>query len=100
MGNDHRWFPRSLLSGQRVRHPALPLRHRHDYAIDIHHGLPAQASQTLPEVPHPPSRMSTHRTPAQIHRVSSWHVLKRRNNTGFSRIPSRLAHRAQPIRQS
>jgi len=29
----------------------------------------------------------------------SWYRLKRRNNTGFSRMPSRLAHRAQPIRQ-
>ncbi len=27
----HGRFPRSLLSGQRVRHPALPLRHRHGY---------------------------------------------------------------------
>ena len=30
---------------------------------------------------------------------SSWCRMKRRNNTGFSRIPSRLAHRARPIRQ-
>jgi hypothetical protein len=30
---------------------------------------------------------------------SSWRDFKRRNNTGFSRIPSRLAHRARPIRQ-
>jgi len=30
----------------------------------------------------------------------SWRHVKRRNNTGFSRIPSRLAHRARPIRQS
>src|SRR6266536_1041563 len=29
----------------------------------------------------------------------SWLALKRRNNTGSSRIPSRLAHRARPIRQ-
>src|SRR6266550_4340477 len=29
-----------------------------------------------------------------------WRLFKRRNNTGFSRIPSRLAHRARPIRQS
>jgi hypothetical protein len=28
------------------------------------------------------------------------HSLKRRNDTGSSRIPSRLAHRARPIRQS
>ena len=31
---------------------------------------------------------------------SSWRRVKRRNNTGFSRIPSRLAHHARPIRQS
>ena len=29
----------------------------------------------------------------------SWRCFKRRNDTGFSRIPSRLAHRARPIRQ-
>jgi hypothetical protein len=29
----------------------------------------------------------------------SWRSVKRRNDTGFSRIPSRLAHRARPIRQ-
>jgi len=29
----------------------------------------------------------------------SWRHIKRRNNTGSSRIPSRLAHRARPIRQ-
>src|SRR5664279_4357555 len=44
--NDRRWFPRSLLSGRRVRHPALPLRHRHGYAVDLHHGLPTPASNT------------------------------------------------------
>src|SRR5450631_1710282 len=51
--NERRWFPRSLLSGQRVRHPALPLRHRHGYAADIHRDLPARASKTLPEVSRP-----------------------------------------------
>src|ERR1035441_6720307 len=30
-GSGHGRFPRSLLSDQRVRHPALPLRHRHGY---------------------------------------------------------------------
>jgi hypothetical protein len=29
----------------------------------------------------------------------SWRCFKRRNDAGFSRIPSRLAHRARPIRQ-
>src|SRR5271166_2900893 len=47
------WFPRSLSSDQRVRHPALPLRHRHGYAVDLHRGLQTQAKQTQPEVPLP-----------------------------------------------
>jgi len=29
--NVREWFPRSLVSGRRVRHPALPLRYRHGY---------------------------------------------------------------------
>jgi hypothetical protein len=32
--NRHGRFPRSLLSVRRVRHPAVPLRHRHGYAVD------------------------------------------------------------------
>src|SRR6266700_1272296 len=43
--------------------------------------------------------MGARREPAQIHRVLSWRKIKRRNVAGFSRIPSRLAHRARPIRQ-
>ena len=44
-GMEYRWFPRSLLSGQRVRCPALPLRSRRGYAADLHHDLsgPARA---------------------------------------------------------
>jgi hypothetical protein len=94
--------PRSLLSGQRVRHPALPLRHRRGYAVDFHHGLLAQTSKTQPEVPHPytnpKSQMGTHRNPAQIHRVSSWRQVKRRNNTGSYSytFPSRSPRPAHP----
>ena len=29
--NGRGWFPRSRLPGRRVRHPAIPLRHRHGY---------------------------------------------------------------------
>ena len=39
-GMSDEWFPRSLLFGSRIRHPALPLRPRHGYAVDLHHGLP------------------------------------------------------------
>jgi hypothetical protein len=56
-----------------VRHPALPLRYRHGYAVDLHRGLPTRANHTQPGVPHqspPPWRpIGTHRAPARIHRV-------------------------------
>jgi hypothetical protein len=80
----------------------LPLRHRHGYAVDLHHGLPAQAFDTRPGVPrdHPPSGRgcAPHTSP---HPPGwSWRPMKRRNSTGSSRTPSRLAHRARPVRQS
>jgi hypothetical protein len=51
-GNVRGWFPRSLVSDRRRRHPAIPLRPRHGYAVDLHRGLRTQASKTQPEVPH------------------------------------------------
>jgi hypothetical protein len=39
------------------------------------------------------------RHPAHIHRIRAGKAVKRRNNTDSSRVPSRLAHRARPIRQ-
>jgi hypothetical protein len=44
-------FPRSLLSGRQVRHPALPLRHRHGYAVDLHRGLLTLKSKQDQEFP-------------------------------------------------
>ena len=66
--NEHGWFPRSLLSGQRARHPALPLRHRHGYAAVLHRGLQARTGETQPGVPRH-GLAGTHRDPARIHRV-------------------------------
>src|SRR5690349_10049054 len=43
-------------------------------------------------------RAGTHRKPANPPDYS-WHRVKRRNATGSSRIPSRLAHRTRPVRQ-
>ena len=37
---DTGWFPRSSQIDRRARRPALPLRHRHGYAADLHRGLP------------------------------------------------------------
>ena len=95
-------FPRSLLSGRQVRHPALPLRHRHGYPAALHRGLPSQASKTRTGVP--PARPARQGTGCAPHPSphppgSSWFCMKRRNSTGSSRIPSRLAHRARPVRQ-
>ena len=50
-GNARGRFPRSLLSGRRVRHPAMPLRHRHGYAADFHRGLPTRPRRPGPEFP-------------------------------------------------
>ena len=66
--NERGWFPRSLLPGQRARHPALPLRHRHGYAAVLHRGLQARAGETQPGVPRH-GLAGTHRNPARIHRV-------------------------------
>ncbi|MCX5233073.1 transposase [Streptomyces sp. NBC_00233] len=44
---------------RRMRHPALPLRSRHDYDVDLRRGLPAQAVNTGPGVPCPSGRLRT-----------------------------------------
>jgi hypothetical protein len=44
-------FPRSLRFDQRAWRPALPLRPRHGYAIDLHRDLPGQTCETLPGGP-------------------------------------------------
>jgi len=93
-------FPRSLVSGRWVRYPAMPLRSRHGYAVAIHRGLPAQTPNARSGVPHLPNETGgcaprTSPYPPGL----SWRPLKRRNDTGSSRIPSHLAHRARPIRQ-
>src|SRR3954447_14615545 len=43
-------------------------------------------------------RVGAHRKPANPPDYS-WHPVKRRNNTGSLRIPSRLAYRTRPVRQ-
>ncbi len=67
---------------RQVRHPALLLRSRHGYAVDLHRDLPGQTCGTLPGVPRPLSAHAlagsgTHRTPAHIRRVGAGHEFKR-----------------------
>jgi hypothetical protein len=54
-------FPRSLLSGWRARHPALPLRHRHGYPAALHRGLPPGPTHCRTRVPRPVTGASAHR---------------------------------------
>jgi len=66
----HGWFPRSLLSGRRVRHPALPLWHRCGYAVD-NSPQPPRPGIEDPSGSSPPQqyKASAHHKPARIHRV-------------------------------
>lgn len=70
-GPRHTRFPRSLCFDQQAWRPALLLRSRHGYAVDIHRDLPGQTCETLPGVPPPAKRdqRGTHRPPAHIHRI-------------------------------
>jgi hypothetical protein len=61
------WFPRSLPTVRRGRRPAMPLRHRHGYAADLHRGLLASDIDRPRSCPH--DRASTRRCPAPIHQV-------------------------------
>ena len=45
------WFPRSPRTACRVRCPAMPLRHRHGYAADLHRGLPTGDIKPAQEFP-------------------------------------------------
>jgi len=57
------WFPRSPRTVRRVRWPAMPLRHRHGYAADLHRGLPTgDINQSRSS--HPSWRVGTRRDPA------------------------------------
>jgi hypothetical protein len=79
------------------RHPAVPLRHRHEYAVDLPRGLRAEAPRPASEFsiprrqwmcaasgPHPPG--SSRRGIEGV-------------NTGSSRMPLHLASRTQTIWQ-
>lgn len=96
--NGRGWFPRSLLSGQRVRHPALPLRYRHGYAVGTSpwppspgFGNPAWSS---PSVMRDRCAPLTNPYPPDW----SWRPIKRRNATGFFSytFPSRSPRPAHP----
>ncbi|MGH3520281.1 MAG: IS110 family transposase [Haloechinothrix sp.] len=63
-------FPRSPLTVRRVRRPALPRQHRHEYAADLPRGLlagPVDRLRSRPSKPRPDVRCD----PARIHQVGA-----------------------------
>jgi hypothetical protein len=82
----------------------MPLRSRHGYAVVLHRGLPGPAGETGLEVHRATAAMAGRRGIGDAPLTSphppgwSWHAIERRNDTGSSRTPSSLAHRARPIR--
>ncbi len=77
-GLRNRRFPRSLIFDRRARHPALPLRHRHGYAVDLHRDPrpdlwhPPRSSPTPPHQKHVCAGLGAHRLPAHIRPGWSW----------------------------
>jgi hypothetical protein len=78
----------------------MPLRYRHGYAAG-NSPWPPDPGFIDPAWSSPPVMKGECAPPTSPHPPGwSWRLLKRRNATGSSRIPSRLAHHARHIRQS
>ena len=73
--------------------------HRHDYAVDNSPWPPDPALRPGPEFPARHERRFAPLTSPKC-AGTSWRRIKRRNVTGFSRIPSPSLTRARPIRRS
>ena len=56
---------------RRGRRPALPQRHRHDYAVGFHRGLPPRGIRPGKEFPTGPRPFGTHRNPAHIRQIGA-----------------------------
>ena len=93
-------FPRSRISGRRGRHPAVPLRPRHGYAVDLHRDLPGQPSRTSREFPdHPQPAETTGYAPPTSPNPPDLELAihEEASDVGSSRMPSRLAHRGPAL---
>ena len=79
----------------------MSLRHRHEYAADLPHGLHEQQGQTTREVPHPNPRDECAPHPAQIRQVRAGEGLRdvERRFLAYSSSPHSpgLHHLAVPI---
>lgn len=76
----------------------MPLRYRHDYAADLHRGLPADDLKPAQEFPaRDEGRVRTAIQPLSTG-CRAGGKLKGRDSAGSSRPPSRLACRTRAIR--
>jgi hypothetical protein len=64
-GNNARPFPRSLATTRWTRCPALPLRHRCGYAVDLPRSLPRRKTTTSAESSPPPPPHGRYAPPTQ-----------------------------------
>ena len=87
------WFPRSALTARRTRCPALPLRHRHGYAADLPHGLPADPTRPARESPVPGCAPQSDPYP----QVGGRRTRLRGVDAGSSLAPFRLACRTRAV---
>jgi len=77
-GTSPRRFPRSPHTDRRVRCPALPLQHRHEYAAVLPRGLHADVfKRHRSRPPTPKGWPGVHCSPAHIHQVGTGVSLKR-----------------------
>ena len=76
---------------RRVRRPALPLRHRHGYAADIHRGLPAGCHITTGSSPHRNSERVRTATSPYPPDLSWWAVKGRQTLVSRVHLPVSLA---------
>jgi hypothetical protein len=91
-------FPRSLRADRSARWPSMPQRHRHGYAADLHHGLPASDTNRSRSSPTRPSvRVCTAYQP----RSTGFElvIIGGLYTDGSSSTPSDLASRARAVRQ-
>ena len=76
---------------RRVRRPALPLRHRHGYAADIHRGLPVTEHIATKEFPAARRRQLRAATSPYPPDLSWWAVKGRQSLVPLVRLPVSLA---------
>ena len=91
-------FPRSPLTVRRVRRPAFPRQHRHEYAAGLPHGLPAGPVDRLRSRPSQPPGRALRSGPYPPGWSRFW-TCGGSTTGSCTRTPSRLACRTRAVWQ-